>query len=185
MVNRRLMTFLEENNLLNEHQHAFRAGRGTSSYFADLAEILAEIEQSNAHAEFALLDINKAYDQVWRTHIMRQIDSLNTGKRIRSCISNFLLDRRFRVSYGGSLSKDRIQENGVPQGSVLAVTLFLIAINPVFDVIPKNIRVLVYADDIVLVAISKHLPKVRNRLIEAVDAVNTWAKSVKFRLSAP
>lgn len=138
MINHRLLVFLEENGVLNKNQRAFRRRRGTTTYFSDLREILAEVEQSNSHAEFALLDIEKAYDQAWRPHIMEQIDRLAIGIRMRNYIKNFLTDRHFRVTYGEVLSSERIQENGVPQGSVLPVTLFLLAINPVFEAIPKR-----------------------------------------------
>lgn len=110
MVNHRLMNYLEENRVLNEHQHAFRAGRGTSSYFAELREIICEAEQSGTHIEFAILDIKKAYDQTWRPNILKQIEKLNVGKRMRSCITDFLENRRFNVSYGGVTSTERIRK---------------------------------------------------------------------------
>lgn len=185
MVNHRLVTFLEANHILHPNQHAFRPGRGTSSYFAELKEILDNAKQSKTHLEFALLDIKKAYDQTWRPHILQQLNRLNVGKHIKSCISEFLQDRRFSVSYGGALSSQRTQDSGVPQGSVLAVTLFLLAMNTVFEAVPKNIQILVYADDIVLISSSKQQSTVRKRLINAVNAVNSWAKGIHFSLSAP
>lgn len=73
MINHRLITYLDDHKILNQHQHAFRPGRGTSSYFSELKEILAESERSETHVEFAILDIRKAYDQTWRPNILKQI----------------------------------------------------------------------------------------------------------------
>lgn len=56
--------------------------------------------------------------------------------------------------------------------------------NSVFKAVPKNVRILVYADDIVLISASKQLPTVRRQLSTAVHAINQWAKQIKFRLSA-
>lgn len=56
----------------------------------------------------------------------------------------------------------------VSQGSVIAVTLFSIAINSIFDTLPKGIYVFVYADDILIVISSKTPVHVR---IKAVNAI--------------
>ena len=44
-------------------------------------------------------------------------------------IAKFLINRKFSVRIGGTLSEIYDQEEGVPQGSILAVTLFSIKIN--------------------------------------------------------
>lgn len=89
-----------------------------------------------------------------------------------------------KFSTADTSHKKKTLKNGVPQGSVQAVTLFLLAMNTVFQVVPKDVRILVYADDILLVAASKQLSTVRRKLLTVVSAVNDWAKKVRFRLSA-
>ena len=46
-------------------------------------------------------------------------------------ISGFLSDRKFQVRVGGTYSKICEQEMGVPQGSILSVTLFCLKINSI------------------------------------------------------
>ena len=63
-----------------------------------------------------------------------------------SVIELLLRQRRFRVHMGDISSSWRVQKNGLPQGSVLAPTLFNLYIND----LPATCRKFIYADDICL-----------------------------------
>ncbi|XP_062541937.1 uncharacterized protein LOC134209937 [Armigeres subalbatus] len=99
-------------------------------------------------------------------------------------IKNFLSDRTFRVLVGNQTSRATKEETGVPQGSVIAVTLFLIAMEGVFDRLPKGIYILVYADDVLLVVTGKHPKATRRKLQAAVNDIAKWAKSAGYVMSA-
>ena len=64
-----------------------------------------------------------------------------------SVIELLLEQRRFRVHMGDISSSWRVQKNGLPQGSVLAPTLFNLYIN---DLPATTCRKFIYADDICL-----------------------------------
>ena len=49
---------------------------------------------------------------------------------------------------GNVHSTARPLEDGVPQGSILSVTLFAVAINSVISVLPKGVRGSLYVDDL-------------------------------------
>ena len=51
-------------------------------------------------------------------------------------ISKFLSNRKFSVRIGGTLSDMYNQEEGVPQGSILSVTLFSLKINSIIGCRP-------------------------------------------------
>lgn len=63
-------------------------------------------------------------------------------------IKNFLLERFIQVRVNGHLSKRVKLENGVPQGSVLSVTLFSISFNDITKCIPRPLKKSVFADDV-------------------------------------
>lgn len=65
LVNRRLREELEGKGLLDNRQHAFRAGFGTSTHMSQLSEILAQAKQAGHHAEVVSLDISKAFNRTW------------------------------------------------------------------------------------------------------------------------
>ncbi|XP_062534634.1 uncharacterized protein LOC134203799 [Armigeres subalbatus] len=90
----------------------------------------------------------------------------------------------FRVQLGASSSRTVTEETGVPQGSVIAVTLFLVAMEGVFSNLPKEIHILVYADDIVLVVIGKRLKALRRKAQAAVRKVAEWAQASGYEMAS-
>ncbi len=65
-------------------------------------------------------------------------------------VQAFLSNRHFRVRVKGQVSDSRSAGSGVPQGSVLGPTLFLLFVNDLPDVLGG--RVLLFADDAKLIA---------------------------------
>ncbi|XP_065095220.1 uncharacterized protein LOC135717189 [Ochlerotatus camptorhynchus] len=143
MVNRRLKQYLEANGLLDHRQHAFRQRDGTSTYFATLGEVLKEAKDQGHHAEIVSLDISKAFNRTWTPAGLKKLADWGLKGHILYFVRNFLTDRSFRVSVGNVKSGSFSEETGVPHGSVIAVTLFLVAMNGVFDQLPKNVYIFV------------------------------------------
>ncbi|MBJ3201406.1 hypothetical protein JGB54_23300, partial [Salmonella enterica subsp. enterica serovar Agona] len=63
-------------------------------------------------------------------------------------IAGFLQNRLFRVRVGSTLSSHFSLEEGVPQGSVLSVTLFILRINDIFRQLPLTVRATGFVDDL-------------------------------------
>ena len=63
-------------------------------------------------------------------------------------IKAFLRLWKFQIQAGNVFSQKKIQEEGVPQGSVLSVTLFALVINDVTEVIPPGILTTLFVDDL-------------------------------------
>ena len=183
LVNRRLISFLEEEHLLDYRQYAFRKGRGTGMYLGSLGETLAEARAESLHIDIAVLDLAKAYNTVWRDGVLKQLYDWGIRGNLGHFVANFLKDRQFKVAIGGTLSDSFSETNGVPQGSVLSVTLFLVAINSIFGCLPKGVRIFVYADDIVVVVSGPTPGRVRIKLQAAVSAIGRWAEQTGFRIS--
>lgn len=187
MVNNRLITELEKNNRLNTNQFAFRPGKGTDDYFNELEHLISEPISKGKHVECALLDISKAYDRAWRRPILDKLTKWNINGNMIRYINDFLTDRKFQVAVGTATSDTKEQENGIPQGAVISVTLFLIAMDSVFEQIRKkknkNVKILVYADDIIIIVIGERKKKLRAKLQKCVNKITEWANSIGFSIA--
>ena len=89
-------------------------------------------------------DISKAFDRVWHAGLLHKLKSYGISGQIFGLISSFLSNRRLRVVLDGKSSQEYPVNAGVPQGSILGPTLFLLYINDLPDVI---CNIAIYADD--------------------------------------
>ena len=91
------------------------------------------------------LDISKAFDRVWHADLLHKLKSYGISGQIFSLISSFLSNRRLRVVLNGKSSQEYPVNAGVPQGSILGPTLFLLYINDLPDDVICDIAI--YVDD--------------------------------------
>lgn len=102
--------------------------------------------------------------------------------RVIGFLKGYLSNWIFQVIIGNNRSKVFREETGVPQGSVIVVTLFLVAMDGFFADLSTGILLFVYADDIVLMAVQATTKALRRKLKSAVSHAT---KSAGFQLSAP
>ena len=93
-------------------------------------------------------NISKAFDRVWYAGLLHKLKSCGISGQIFGLISSFLSNRQLRVVLDGKSSKEYPVNAGVPQGSILGPTLFLLYINDLPDDVICDITI--YADDTTL-----------------------------------
>lgn len=184
LVNRRLCKYLEKNNLLHPMQFGFRTNRST---IHNLLFLEHDIKKSLAHDNFTIavfLDIEKAFDMAPRWGILSKMHDMGLRGNLPKFIQNFINIRHFRVKVGNQLSDSYIQQNGVPQGSVLSPTLFLIMINDILQNPPPGIKISLFADDVVIWISSFYLRTCLTRLQLALNMLQAWSDLWGLRFSS-
>ena len=89
----------------------------------------------------------------------------------------------FQFGFGGTLSEIYDQEEGVPQGSILAVTLFSIKINSTMKCLGNGIYGALCVDDFLISYQSKHMNTIERQLQLCLDNIQNWADENGFRFS--
>ena len=152
MFTNRLQQKLEAYRKLNKLQSGFRKKRQTLDQLARLIHNAEKCRNMNKTTLAVLLDLEKAFDLLWREGALEALQKLNVTGRAYNYIQDFLTDRTFQVRVGESLSDSKTQENGVPQGAVLSPTIFNILIDAVAtipDIFP-HVDLGQFADDTAL-----------------------------------
>ena len=120
---------MEVNNLFSAAQHGFVTGKSCSTQLLELMEELTEALDSNEDVDIIYLDFAKAFDKVPHKRLLKKIWGYGIRVKVHSLIKEFLTDRSQKVVIEGKSSDSANISSGIPQGSVLGPTLFLIFIN--------------------------------------------------------
>ena len=81
---------------------------------------------------------------------------------------NHRAERWIKVKVGGSTSQNKQTDLGVPQGGVLSVTLFLVAINGILGELGNGVDGSLFADDLAIYITTKN-QKVAARALKGVS----------------
>lgn len=184
MVNDRLVWYLESNSLLSPVQYGFRKARSTIDALLSLEASVCEAFAKDHHQVTVFFDLEKAYDTAWCHGILRSLFDFGLRGRLPIFIQQFLSRRLLRVRVGGVLSDATPLEDGVPQGSILSVTLFAVAINGVIGVLPDGVHSSLYVDDLCISFSAARMSLIERKLQLAINRVSTWADRRGFRFSA-
>ena len=100
---------------------------------------------------------------------MNGLHDFGTRGRLAYFISAFLNERQFRVRVGDTLSNPHEQEIGVPQGSILSVTLFSVKSNNNVKSVCPGVECFLYVDDFCICYRSKHMHTIEGQLQQVLN----------------
>lgn len=167
IINRRLAWFLEKIKYISPEQNEFRQNRNTLNNVLSIKHEIETTKNNRQSLGMISFDIAKAYDTTWRPRIIHILNKIVCKGNLINFIQNLLLERTFQVKTSKCLSDIYIQENGVPQGSTISVTLFLLAINDISKQIAKPITSLLYANDFSILCRSNNITTIKQILQNA------------------
>lgn len=181
-VNQRLQVFLNSNNLLSKSQYGFCRDRDTETAVIDLiSDIQLKIDSGQICA-LVSLDLQKAFDTVDHGILLVKLEQAGVRGMPLLWFRSYLANRRQMVSINGVESSLRDVKCGVPQGSVLGPTLFLMYVNSICK-LNLGGSVKLYADDTTIVYCGKDPNFIRADIARDLGIVNDWLMSHKLTLN--
>ena len=148
LINKSVVNFLESHQLLSDMQYGFRYSRSTGDLLSYVTEHISRILDKQGETRTVALDISKAFDKVWHKGLLTKLHAYGITGSLHQLLSSFLKDRQISVVLDGQRSSVKHIKAGVPQGSILGPTLFLLYINDLPDSIVSQL--VMYADDTTL-----------------------------------
>ena len=142
-----------------------------------------DIYKQGKHTFGVFVDLQQTYDKVWRKGLL--IKMIRMG--IHGCIFKinwiqaFLSNRTIATSYNGATSSKRTLEEGLPQGSSLSCTLFLIYINDLAEKL--NISKAMFADDLIIWTTDKYPIIAKAKLKRNLLTLQTYCRLWKLKIN--
>ena len=128
--------------LFSDFQYGFRSSGSTADLLTVMSDRIAKTFNRFGATQDAGLGISKAFNRVWHAGLFYKPRYYGISDQIFGHISSFLSHRPLWVVLDG---KSPQEYAGVPQGSILAPTLFLLYMNDLPDDAICNIAI--YTDD--------------------------------------
>ena len=145
LVNNRIVDNLENCGLFSDFQYGFRSSQSTADLLTVVPDRIARAYNRSGATCAVTLDISKAFDRVWHAGLLQKRKSYGIPGKIFGFISSFFSNRWLWVVLDEKSPQEYPVNAGVPQGSILGPTLFLLYINDLPDDGICNIAI--YADD--------------------------------------
>ena len=82
MINKRLVWYLESNNLITKFQSGFRAERSTNDNLVRLETFIRDAFIKREHVVAVFFDLEKAYDTTWRYGILKDLHNFGMKGRL-------------------------------------------------------------------------------------------------------
>ena len=126
----RLVTVVEEYNLVVEEQGGFRKGRGCRDQIVSLM-LLGQTKLATQEGGFlaAFIDFSKAYDRVCRKKLWECLRGYGVSGKFLVMLQALYLENSVEVKIGDKRSDHFPVSTGLRQGCVLSPLLFSLYIN--------------------------------------------------------
>lgn len=124
---------------IRPEQFAFRDQYSTTAQLVNLTDQLAVNANNKLRTTAIFLDVEKAFDRVWRQGLIHKLLLLDTPLQLVKLVYSFLINITFRIKYDNVTSNSRPALVGVPQNSCLSPLLYLVYTNDI-SVLPKTTR---------------------------------------------
>ncbi len=158
VLNGRLVTWAEVNELLCDEQNGFRKNRRTVDYLSSLTSIIETRKLQKKDSFTAFVDFSKVYDRIDRSLLWEKLSGMGLSSKMLSAIKVLYRDVECCVRINGFKSPWFNVNTGLKQGCLLSPVLFNLFINDLVDEIKQSVKgvnigdewnvVFLYADDI-------------------------------------
>uniref|UniRef100_A0A0K8VY27 Putative RNA-directed DNA polymerase from transposon X-element n=1 Tax=Bactrocera latifrons TaxID=174628 RepID=A0A0K8VY27_BACLA len=186
IISTRIMWYARANELISPNQFGFQKGLGVIDPLLFFEHFASTALATRNHVSILSLDFEKAFDRVGAHIVLNELKRWKIGTKIYNIVKSFLCNRKFIVCANRHQSLIYNLYNGIPQGSPLSVTLFIIAFNKVSSIISSNPRVehFAYADDVVIFTKIKDLQQVEHIFLKILNDINKWSERSGANISA-
>ena len=188
LVLSRVMSYLNNSNLLPTHQSAYRRHHSTETAVTKVYSDILGAADDGKLSLLILLDLSAAFDLVDHSILLKRLESTYGFDGLTlEWFKNYLSERSFNVRCSGTKSDFVDSSVGVPQGSVLGPLLFSLYTGDLERIVLKyKLGFHQYADDTQIYGHCNNegTEELQIRVSECVDEIASWMGANCLKLNS-
>ena len=178
----RLMSFLNDKQILYNGQFGFRKNHSTSMAILELVEEMTTAMDNSQSSVAVFIDLKKAFDTVDHNILLKKLEKYGIRGLAYSWIHSYQTNRRQYVSINGTNSTCLNIACGVPQGSILGPILFILYINDMCKVSPL-LKCIIFADGTNFLYTGDDIAEICKTVSTELAKLSTWFNANKLSLN--
>jgi hypothetical protein len=184
LANKRLVHYLESNKYLANNQFEFRANKSTEDAVLLLTSKISYHLDKGRKCAGVFLDLQKAFDSVSISVLLSRLHNVGIRGVPHSWFSDYLTDRSQKVRINKHVSNSASCSFGVPQGSILGPSLFIIYVNELCNMKMTNADIIMFADDTVILFHGHDWESVQQHAQAGLCEVTRWLEDSLLTINA-
>lgn len=174
LLNNRIKNELANSGYLSNMQFGFREGKSTGDALKTMKRKMRGARSGKRFCCVVSFDIKNAFNTITWKSILEGMAKAGLPLYLQAIVKEYGANRTLLYTDQDGTEKRYVTNRGVPQGSVLGPTLWILTYNTVLRIAESDTRILIgFADDTLLIITSDNpyeLEDICNALIQEVEA---------------
>ena len=174
LINKQLMHHLTTHNLISSLQYAFRPNSDTTMALTAIIDEITTNTNKKQPTLAIMLDLTKAYDTISHKKLLHKLkNEFNFHPNTLALFTSYFTNRTQSLHTTTAQSTFQTITHGIPQGSTLSTTLFLLYTNNISTTSPHG-AIYTYADDTTIIISAPTTEILQQHAQETLNNLTTY-----------